>query len=75
MDTTTVLQIISMLDTRINTIYHIDMPEIQSSDDALPWQYDNLSGACLELMNFRDHLQGFIEAEVNYAENALQGGE
>jgi len=50
MDTETVLQIIAMLDTRIETA-----------------QYKYLDA----YTQFRDHLQEYIESQVNYAENAL----
>jgi len=48
MDTGTVLQIIAMLDARIEKA-----------------QYEYLDAYTI----FRDHLQEFIEAQVNYAEN------
>ena len=50
MDTETVLKIIAMLDTRIETA-----------------QYEYLDA----YTQFRDHLQEYIEAQVNYAENQL----
>ena len=59
MDTETVLKIIVMLDTRIDH-YH------QLSD-----MDDELFGEMWGLKSFRDHLQEFIEAQVNQAENAL----
>jgi hypothetical protein len=50
MDTKTVLQIIAMLDARIEIA-----------------QYEYLDA----YTQFRDHLQEFIETQVNYAENTL----
>jgi hypothetical protein len=56
MDTTTVLAIIDMLETRIDYCEQLD-------------RFD----AKWELIEFRDHLQSFIEAQLNAAE--LQSGE
>jgi len=59
MDTETVLKIIAMLDTRIE---HYN--QLSGMDD-------ELFGEMWGLKSFRDHLQEFIEAQVNYAENTL----
>ena len=59
MDTETVLKIIAMLDTRIE---HYN--QLSGMDD-------ELFGEMWGLKSFRDHLQEFIETQVNYAENQL----
>jgi len=59
MDTTTVLEIIKMLDQRID-----------ESDKALnEFGDDDIAGSLNALESFRDHLQGYIESEVSKAEN------
>jgi hypothetical protein len=62
MDTETVLQIIAMLDTRIDTI-KLNQP--------VPIIKDWHNGLVHGLDGFKDYLQEAIEAQVNYAENAL----
>ena len=57
MDATTVLQIIEMIDTQIWSIVHPNKAYHTS---------DKRISALIEL---RDHLQSFIEAQVNAAEN------
>lgn len=61
MDTTTVLEIISMLDNQINIA---DKKARESYPSDLSYLYQTAS-----LTAFRDHLQTFIEAELNSAEN------
>jgi hypothetical protein len=75
MDTETVLKIIAMLDNRINNMYYGVMPELADNSDILPWQYENMSGAISGLMDFRDHLQSYIESQVNQVENEINKGE
>jgi RNA processing factor Prp31 len=75
MDTETVLKIIAMLDNRINNIYYGVMPELADNPDTLPWQYEKCAGAVSELMDFRDHLQSYIESQVNQVENEINKGE
>jgi non-canonical (house-cleaning) NTP pyrophosphatase len=58
MDTTTVLEIIKMLDVEINKSI---ANEAQDIDYAVGYE--------LGLIRFRDHLQGYIEAQLNAAEN------
>jgi hypothetical protein len=60
MDTTTVLQIIKMLETRID---HYEQLEYLDDDQF---------GAQWELINFRNHLQSFIEGQVNAMENQTE---
>ena len=62
MDTETVLQIIAMLDARIDTI-KLNQP--------VPIIKDWHNGLVHGLEGFKDHLQEAIEAQVNQAENAL----
>ena len=63
MNTETVLEIITMLDTKI---WNIVAP-----NKAL--RVDDIRVAAL--IQFRDHLQSYIEQQVNQAENELQGSE
>ena len=60
MDTTTVLEIIKMLDTRIDHYEQIGYLD------------DDQFGAKWGLINFRDHLQSFIEGQLNAAENQTE---
>ena len=60
MDTTTVLAIIEMLDTRIGQY------------EKLVFIDDDEFGAKWALINFRDHLQSYIEAQLNAAENQTE---
>jgi hypothetical protein len=64
MDTSTLIDVVKMLDSRINKLYYQDKPELASNDNTLPWEHDELSGAILELMRFRDYLQLAIDADV-----------
>ena len=57
MDTTTVLEIIKMIDTRLDQY------------DQLGCLNDDQFAAQTELINFSCHLQSFIEAQLNAAEN------
>lgn len=59
MDTETVLQIISMLDARIEKMYYLNQ----------------LEDGALELMSFRDYLQEYIELQVAQVEHAMNQGE
>jgi hypothetical protein len=63
MDTTTVLEIIKMIDNQIDN--YKEKMELKGIDLVMPVER--------ELTSLRDHLQGFIEAQVNAAEN--QGSE
>ena len=68
MDTTTVLEIIKMLDAGIDSIDPDDHKEFDTpSRDELP-DYQYALGQRNSLEHFRDHLQSFIENEVNKAE-------
>ena len=62
MDTETVLKIIAMLDTRIDTI-KLNQP--------VPIIKDWHNGLVHGLEGFKDYLQEAIETQVNYAENTL----
>jgi hypothetical protein len=68
MKTGTLIDVVAMLDARINKLYYYDKPELANDSNALPWEHDELSGAILELMKFRDYLQEYIEAEVSKIE-------
>ena len=65
MDTTTVLEIIKMLDVSINH-HHTEIEKEDASCEGRIGAHDALS-------EFRDHLQSYIEAQVNAIEN--QGSE
>ena len=65
MDTTTVLNIITMLDTRIAVCKKFFNGE---TDEAFDTAQE--IGKEKALIEFRDYLQKYIEAQVNYAENA-----
>lgn len=67
MDTTTVLEIIKMIDYRLkqnsiefNSVHPDDMPDEM---------YYRLLGADNELMHLNEELQSYIEAKLNAAEN------
>ena len=64
MNTGTLIDVVAMLDARINKLYYYDKPELANDSNALPWEHDELSGAILELMRFRDDLQLAIDADV-----------
>ena len=64
MDIGTLMDVVAMLETRINKLYWEVLPEIQNDEDSLPWEYDNASGAVQALMDFRDHLQLAIDSAV-----------
>ena len=71
MDTTTVLEIIKMLDNQISIHWEdarnccqYDTP----SRDELP-DYQCELGKAFGLESFRDHLQSFIEGQLSAAEN------
>ena len=57
MDTTTVLTIIGMLDARLR--YYDEFHSLDEEEFGAMWA----------LKNFRDHLQSFIEGQLNAAEN------
>jgi|LakMenEpi03Aug12_release.lakeMendotaPanAssembly.Ray.scaffolds.fasta_scaffold5898591_1 hypothetical protein len=61
MDTTTVLEIIKMIDNRVSSL-----EEDLACEDA------ETQASIIELENFRDHLQSFIEAQVNALENRTE---
>jgi hypothetical protein len=57
MDTTTVLEIIKMIDVRVSSLE-------EGSVDA------ETQASIIELEYFRDHLQDYIEAQVSAMENS-----
>lgn len=71
MDTTTVLAIIEMLDSHIRVIAE-EYKDVESDPDQNtpmdPSYWINV-GKELALTDLRDHLQSFIEWQVNAAEN------
>ena len=71
MNTDTVLQIIAMLDNNLASTKDEDIKLYYSFSP----EEDRMLGRRKALEDFRDELQGFIEAQVNQAENELQGSE
>lgn len=69
MDIATVLEIIKMIDTRIKNVERkielssvlVDLPSMRKS---------MIKDQTQELIFFRDHLQSFIEGQLNAAENS-----
>lgn len=65
MDTTTVLEIIEMIDNRLNTLreecYNTTNPD--SAEEAVYWEKAS------ELNALREHLQGYVELLVSAVEN------
>lgn len=57
MDTTTVMQIIKMLDSSVN--HYEDLTCLDEYEIGAKWA----------LSTFRDHLQSFIEGQLNAVEN------
>lgn len=72
MDTTTVLEIIKMLDAGIDSIDPDDHKEFDTpSRDELP-DYQYALGQRNSLEYFRDHLQSLIEGQLNAEENKTE---
>ena len=71
MDITTVLEIIKMIETKLANLIE-DIPSVCEGDtpsrDELP-DYQYLQGEINSLDNLRDHLQGFIEGQLDAEEN------
>ena len=70
MDTGTVIQIIEMLDTRIENI--LKQEEI---DDARGDEIEWYRGGADALINLKKHLQGYIHSLQNQVENEMNRGE
>jgi len=68
MDTETVLKIIEMINHDI--AYINGTTEVTDPEKAL-FQY----GGVIALAGFRDHLQSYIESQVNQVENEMNRGE
>ena len=70
MDTGTVLEIIAMLEARIENI--IKQEEIHDArGDEMLWY----SGGVDALIDLKNHLQKYIESQVNQVENNMNRGE
>jgi hypothetical protein len=65
MDTTTILAIIKMIDAKI---YNINVDEDEDYDQYDPANIKN-EGRYHALTEIKDHLQSFIEGQLNAAEN------
>jgi hypothetical protein len=68
MDTETVLQIINMLDTRIAVI---EESFVYDPDSDVYYDAGQQIGKQKALEEFRDHLQNYVEGQVNQAEDRL----
>lgn len=70
MDTQTVLKIIEMLDKRKNML-------LGWHDASLDWNhYDNRYKHQMQVLcDFRNHLQEYIESQVNQVENDMNRGD
>ena len=66
MDTETVLKIIAMIDARIDTI-KLNQP--------VPILNDWHNGLVHGLQGFKEHLDNYIESQVNQVENEMNRGE
>lgn len=77
MDTETVFKIIDMLDARISN-YGLDKKVIQGSGYNMVQKRQLIikaNGAIIALEELKDYLQEYIESEVRYAEDQMNGGE
>lgn len=66
MDTATVLEIIKMIDTNVTALEDA----INTEENLLYEDKINLETRIDALVAFRDHLQSFIEGQLNAAENS-----
>lgn len=73
MDTETVLKIIAMLEHEAEKIYWTEMKS--NDDDLFPHSYHESVGAFMALSRFAEHLQEYIESQVNQVENEMNRGE
>lgn len=70
MDTDTVLKIIAMLEREAERIYWTDMKtSLLGPDPAFPNAYHEHVGAFKALAEFADHLQKYIDAQLNALES------
>ena len=70
MDTTTVLEIIKMIEVKIKDLG--DWLHNHTSKEEMDWEQANKAGAYQELTELKDHLQSFIEGQLNAAENQTE---
>ena len=76
MNTETVLKIIAMLEREAERIYWTDMKESSlNPDPVFPNAYYEHVGAMKALSDFADHLQEYIESQVDQVENEMNRGE
>jgi hypothetical protein len=68
MDTTTVLAIIKMIDTRI-TKYNVEIDKSLDDDDDDTSMYWTLRAGRDALTELQNHLQSYIDGQLNAAEN------
>jgi len=70
MDTNTVLKIIAMLDARIDELEN----ELETTD-LHGYQLDWIQGQIIGFKDFKNHVQYYIESQVNQVENNMNRGE
>lgn len=70
MDTGTVLEIIAMLEARID-----ELEQEFETTDLYGYQLDWLQGQIIGFKDFKNHLQVYIESQVNQVENEMNRGE
>ena len=70
MDTGTVLEIIAMLEARIDKLKN----EFEITD-LYGYQLDWIQGQIIGFKDFKNHLQEYIESQVNQVENNMNRGE
>lgn len=70
MDTDTVLKIIAMLDARIDEVEN----ELETTD-LLRYEAEWIQGQIIGFKDFKNHLQAYIESQVNQVENDMNRGE
>jgi hypothetical protein len=71
MNTETVLKVIAMLDNNLASTRDEDVKLYYSFSP----EENKMLGRRKALEDFRDELQGFIEAQVNQVENDMNGGQ
>lgn len=70
MDTGTVLKIIAMLEARID-----ELEQEFETTDLYGYQLDWIQGQIIGFKDFKNHLQAYIESQVNQVENNMNRGE
>lgn len=78
MDKNTVLEIIDMLEVKINKLYYTDIPKfIKQEDKLFPHEYHELIGQMVGLNKFKESLEECLEVEeakVDSVQDRLERG-